>query len=129
MKLNKEICNEFAKSGYKKIYNLDKARRLFKEGKFTYRQLSLMKQENIRVMGKGNATLRDLKLALEKKCGYCFRYDCWDKYTCPLYKKNNVCCAELPFAEHMVRASTKKEFLMFHKLWCQELGLWKKSWE
>ena len=125
MKMHDEIRNKEA-NDFTMIYDAHKARRLFEEGKHTPRQLSIMKQENIRIALKTRGfTIGDIRDALDETCGYCFAYfnlfgSC---VNCPLYKRVKEDCIELPEWKSMHRAKTKEEFLKAHIAWCRRLGL------
>lgn len=95
-----------------------------------HRKLSLMKQENIRIAIKNNASLSDLKAAIHQRCGYCFKYqDDSSCQSCPLVKKIGTICTEDIYWEKMKKVKTIKEFAAAHKSWCKKLGLWQEGWK
>ena len=125
MKMHDEIRNKEANDSTI-IYDAYKAKRLFKKGKHTPRQLSIMKQENIRIALKTKRfTTWDIWWVLNTLCGYCFVY--LNPYgscvNCPLHKKNKKKCVHLPEHSKMNWARTKEEFLEAHIAWCRRLGL------
>jgi len=123
MKWNNRIRNNIDE-----IYSVDKARELYRLEQFGSRKLSLMKQENIRMAIKEKYDIDDILGIVISKCGYCFKqgYNC---ESCSLYKKYNEYCTKLISYEKMLYAKTIKTFAKWHKIWCQELGIWNKNWE
>jgi len=115
------LHHEKIRGGYsEKIYNSAKAQRLLSK-KYSHRQLSMMKQENIKeALQKRNCRLNDIADALAQKCGYCFKYVC---QLCPIYRKLGKSCIRCPEWNKMRNARTKKEFQKWHKLWCKKIGL------
>jgi hypothetical protein len=137
MKLNKEITSGswmWGKTGeswmWGKIYDVDKAHELYDKG-IGYRELSLMKQENIRVgILDERVSLDELKSVFGRHCGYCFKF--WGEVSCifcPIFKKVNKQCFELKPFKRALSAKTKEEFSKCHKEWCKLIGLWQEEWE
>jgi len=126
MKLNKQIVSK-----QYTVYDIDKAKTLYDIKKYTCRQLSMMKQENIRVAIKKNMIpLNELKDFSQKKCGYCFEYfiRCGFCYTCPISKKIGRDCVSNPYYRKMESSGRKTTFARYHEAWCRELGIWNEKW-
>ena len=104
------------------IYSALEVAVLLDEGKYDFRRLSIMKQENIRDAAETSwCKLSALKEVVSKPCGYCFKYrknrqesTC---HNCPLN-----CCADLKSFSAMESATSIKDFIAAHKEWCNELG-------
>lgn len=98
-----------------------------------YRELSIKKQENIRTAIKDPSfTLKHLKLAMEQRCGYCFRFvretriklitDCT---ACPLFKYlDSTRCYHLDEYQYLMCPRYRESFAKHHESWCKRLGLW-----
>jgi len=98
-----------------RIYDYTEAKSLFVSGEYTHRQLSIMKQVNIKNAAEsGQYKLGDLKYAVIMTCGYCFKYEC-DK--CPLHR-----CYTYPSFDTMGNADTLTEFIAAHREWCWDIG-------
>ena len=125
MKFHKEI------TGINAVYDVEIADELFGTRRFCYRQLSLMKQENIRIVGtKKKVQLSSLQYAIDHFCGYCFNFRVGGECEkCPLFKRNKKDCADSVEYTKMRDSKTKKEFLEHHETWCKWLGLWQKGWK
>ncbi len=120
MKLHKEIASK-----YNPVYDNLVAEYLFNDGKISYRRLSLMKQENIRVaLTKPGISLETICWALNSSCGYCFEFEC---DSCPIHKKSIEACDGGII--NITTSKTKKEFAERHKEWCEKIGLWEKGWK
>ncbi len=124
MKLHKELT-----SIEQPVYDRDKSEDLFDSGKISYRKLSLMKQENIRVaLGNPKITLEVICNALGKYCGYCFKFSRNGRCIgCLIYKKQgkHQCSGIIG---HIGNSKDKKKFAEKHREWCEKIGLWKKEW-
>ena len=111
------------------IYSPTHAERLFYAGTHTARELSIMKQKNIRTVAEGGwSNLGELKCALNKHCGYCFksgpnkvgRVNC---KRCYLYHKlGKISCYDLKSYSGIKSAESKETFIANHRQWCNELG-------
>ncbi len=123
MKFHKEIT-----SIEHPVYDVSEARELYDDMKISYRTLSLMKQENIRVALKNTkVSLKIISDALCQHCGYCFKFRCLNCYTCPLDKKHKECCGNDILK--VTASRTKKEFAQRHKEWCKKISLWNEKWD
>ncbi len=126
MKLNQELCSD------EQPYAARFAHQLYLENKYTHRQLSIMKQENLRVAAYGKKfSINSIQAGIRGNCGYCFKFDCTTGITCPLAKKgHNKChCATNDFYAARDDVKSKKEFLKHHKAWCKAIGLWQRGWK
>ena len=112
------------------IYDYRKAKQLFIDKKSTHRQLSIMKQENIKeAILSGNYEKCEILEALETVCGYCFKYvnkdtSYFDCIICPLDKKCTR-SKEFQLLEKEFESSSKydkKLLSSLHKNWCNKLG-------
>jgi len=131
--MNESITTQVKESPHLEIYDWSKAKALFNSGKVSARKLSLMKQENIQEAIKEKYKLEDIKINIEKGCGYCFKYKVdyrnlnwnWSDLCqlCPLFIKNGLQCFKLPSHNKMMKARTYKQLSKAHKEWCKELGL------
>lgn len=135
------------------VYSESLANDLYKKKKSTAKQLSMWKQQNIRMALKEGYNHTLISSSLVKSCGYCFRYrNGWgDQYhsvsehdckTCPLYKKTGRPCYELVEFGRIIRlkyrieiSETYREHIdpieyikKNHKKWCIRIGLWKDDW-
>lgn len=124
-----------------KIYSDPLARDLYEKKKATARQLSIWKQQNIRMAIRNGYNHTLIGGALCRACGYCFRYrhGCT---TCPLYKKTGKPCYELKEFKRVIRVRYRIEIVETygenidpikhikknHKEWCIRVGLWKDDW-
>lgn len=110
------------------IYNPVKAQDLF--GPHNARQLSVMKQENIRTaLNDTRATLDDIQRALSSHCGFCFQFYHYKCVTCPASSAFSP-CYELTEFKLMLKLKpdskqTRKQFADLHEKWCKRIGLWK----
>lgn len=123
MKLNKQITSES-----EKIYDEIVARKLYLSKEYGHRQLSLMKQENIRIAIKKGISLSDLYDSSAEFCGYCFKYLDEGKIIrcrkCPFYKDGMNCYNY----SNLEKVTTIKKFADLHKRWCKKLKLWNNNW-
>ncbi|RLE37441.1 hypothetical protein DRJ17_06585 [Candidatus Woesearchaeota archaeon] len=112
-------------------YDVWKAEKLYKKNPKEYRQLSLWKQENIRIafLDK-DISVYFIARVLGHHCGYCFKYQlgtsCKD---CPLQCLNKTWNEMRWKRIWMTKRNKKKEFAKLHKKWCKEIGLWQDDWE
>ena len=120
MKWNEEIRPK------DRVYSEDLAIKLI--GKYTPHELSLMKHENIRMAIKEKLSPTTIKECTFEACGYCFKNSdkCED---CKLYAKMGFECWYLDEFSNMENACTIDAFAIFHKEWCEQLGLWQEDWE
>ncbi len=128
MKLHKEIISK-----YSPVYDVDIAEKLYKDGKYKHRKLSLMKQENIRFAIWDCASVASLTSVITDVCGYCLRFTnvsgSQECLNCTLGKRLLIACCKLSEYTTMKNADTVEEFAKAHKKWCKKLGLWQKSWK
>ena len=102
------------------IYNYGEASLQFTKG-VGHRKLSLAKQ---RTIAGSNEPLYLLKIAVEKQCGYCFKYMVNHKcYACPLFKKLGMPCYKIPEWGMIMDARNIEDFRTCHLAWCHKLGL------
>ena len=129
MKWNDEIREIGTDDG---VYSRKLAEQLFIDNKYTAHELSLMKQENIRMYFKEGIEEDkiNIKLDLRKRCGYCFEARTviagGGRHCdfCPIQH-----CMDNIELDAMMSAKSFEEIADAHKAWCIELGLWKGDWE
>lgn len=140
------------------IYAQCLAESMYRDKSATAKQLSIWKQQNIRMAIQEGFAYQPVKDAMTTGCGYCFRYrfkrkdrnrtaDIQTCETCPLKKKYSKPCydikeyIEIKQLEHKKAVIERgkdyraketinviKEFSKLHKQWCMKLGLWQQDW-
>lgn len=108
------------------IYSVDITSALLETGKYGYRKLSQMKQDNIRfALLSHEFLLEDIKTIFRAQCGFCFKFFCrvTDCRSCPIHKKLKRDCIDLPEYNRMVASESKEEFLKLHRSWCKKISL------
>lgn len=137
MKWNRMVKkNSGACDTHKEIYDVDMAMEVWKEDHLEIgaRELSMWKQENIRMAIKEGAPLISIKSAFSEICGYCIALGkACEK--CPLgrrgefvTKENKGDCFDDPFFKQALEAQKVEIFAINHAEWCQHYGLWKEHW-
>jgi len=114
-KMHEEIISE-----KKPVYDANKARRLYHDGKIGYHELSVMKQENIKeAIRKG---MKEAMNVFGERCGYCFHFmDCDE---CPIFERNRVECFLLDSYLIMERCHDLNNFQVFklaYNCWLKEI--------
>lgn len=96
------------------IYYTYAAESLYKDKKYTYKQLSIMKQENIQeAIQNKNYTKNDILDVINSKCGYCFGF----------YNHMNVPrCKECPLMDKstLKMDCMNKEYIIFRNILLKE---------
>ena len=111
------------------IYCEFKAKRLYKIKKHSAHQLSVMKQENIRIAISNKTDVTTLMHALCKNCGYCFKTSPNNACSsCVLFHRIGKACYDSVHMPHSTQDLNLKAFSAKHKAWCKQLGLWQKGW-
>lgn len=133
MKWHNEIRGAIC-GGSDRIYDSAEAEELFDSKAYNRRELSLMKQENIRMALANGLPLKLIKGAMQTPCGYCFSNNLVvvkdeDCEGCKLFKDmNGAPCDILASWNRMLKAETISDFADNHKEWCKVLGIWSKRW-
>lgn len=113
------------------IYAIGIAIKLYDDKKFTYKQLSIMKQENIQeAIQDKKFSKRDILNIVCQRCGYCFKFrgmrsnDCTK---CPCQAGNTSCLnAEYTEFVNILEACgrfQRKKALTAHNKWLKSIGL------
>ena len=124
MKFHEDIT-----SGINPIYRAHLAERHFREKRYTYRQLTIWQQENIRhALWFKKHPLWVFKDAIKRPGGLCFKFKC---KKCPIRQKLKSKCDEIPEWSKMTYAHSFKSFAEAHEIWCKTVGNyhWRKLWE
>lgn len=131
MKWHDCIRNKTSVHPQQRIYHTGLAQSLFDDGIYTARELSLMKQENIRMALIDGSFCYD-DIPYNSSCGYCFEVNQIDIdgcKPCRLVTGRFSDCCESEMYWAMARSKNLKDFAHYHKNWCIEMGIWKGDWE
>lgn len=111
---------------HKPIYSVDRAEILLDMGIYNHRQLSIMKQQNVRyaLEHPKKYHLSDIQEVMDSCCGYCIKYTkgvigC---SPCPLCKKLKYKCYEYRNYDFMLTGNSRKKVKQYHKEFCKLLG-------
>jgi len=114
--MHKEITSRL-----NRIYDCDKAKRLWEKGIVKGKEISWKKQENIKEAIDEEYYISSIISTIGEPCGYCFAYRSCS--ICPIYRRRGTQCDCLNSYFKMFSSPTLHDLRKAHKSWCKSIGL------